>query len=109
MCPIRSKQRSSNTQEFLSEESSAEQREKDVCHHHRKYKAEEKFFNVLKPTENVSLASILYTCCILYRYNILGMGIEIIMRVRLHVDVHIKAMVLKRNLSWYGSELGWIM
>ena len=69
MCPIRSKQRSSNTQEFLSEESSAEQswavsKIKDVCHFHQKYKAEEKFFIVLKPTEIVFSLQIFYIFCV---------------------------------------------
>ena len=62
MCPVRSKQRQ---KEFLSEESSVGQlrKIKNVCHFHQKYKAEEEFFIVLKPTKIMFLACKLFTFC----------------------------------------------
>ena len=61
--------------EFLSEESSAGLLEqlskiKNLCHFQQKYKAEEEFFIVLKPTEIMFLACILFTYFLymLYKY-----------------------------------------
>ena len=62
MCPIRSKQQQLQpTDSEQQKKAVLSSRAKDVCHFHHKYKAEEEFFNVLKPTEIMSLACIFCT------------------------------------------------